>query len=749
MKDILLKHFGIETIEIKKLVGYENVNYMVKTHAAKYVFKTYNFDEQLFDVVKAESNVLAHLVQQAKQLFPKPIKCLDGEFVNVIDINGQKTIIRLLTFLEGQFFAEAKQTHLLFSSFGKFLANMDLRFLNLKNYTIQSRQFKWDLQYAHLNKQLVNEIEDPGNRKIVEYFLLQYDEQVRSKIAKLRKSIIHNDPNDCNVLVNHGEVSGIIDFGDLVYSPLINELAVGITYAIMGKNDPVSWAQIIVHSYHKILPLQTMEVDLLYYLIAARLCITVCNSAYHKKLNPENKYISISEKPAWDLLHQWLMINPIYLKNQFREACNLSVDVKDKIESKIETRHQFIDPIVSLSYRNPIYMQRAAFQYMYDGYGNTFLDAYNNIPHVGHSHPKVVEAGQRQMAILNTNTRYVYDLLNEYAERLLDHFPPGLNKVYFVNSGSAASDLAIRLARHHTRCQSIMVMEHGYHGHTNSAIEISDYKFNNKNGPGQKAFILKVPIPDTYRGTYSNEFAGQNYAVEAIELMKEFGDPMAAFISEPVVGCGGQVPLAPGYLTHLYPAVRAQGGVCISDEVQTGFGRLGQHFWGFEKQEVIPDIVIVGKPMGNGHPMGAVVTTQEIANSFGHGVEFFSSFGGNPVSCAIGLAVLDVLEEEGLQQNALDVGDHYMSLMNDLKKDFNSIDDIRGSGLFLGFEIIDEDGKQNTQLAARIKNELRNRHILIGTDGPYDNVLKSKPPLCFSKRDAEKVVENIYEILKG
>jgi ethanolamine-phosphate phospho-lyase len=189
--------------------------------------------------------------------------------------------------------------------------------------------------------------------------------------------------------------------------------------------------------------------------------------------------------------------------------------------------------------------------------------------------------------------------------------------------------------------------------------------------------------------------------------------------------------------------IRAQGGVCISDEVQTGFGRLGSHFWGFETHDVVPDIVVLGKPMGNGHPMGAVVTTEEIAASFEKGVEFFSSFGGNPVSCAIGLAVLEVLEEEQLQQHALEVGQHYMRLMNALQKDFTCIGDVRGSGLFLGFEIVDEAGKQNTALAAHIKNELRNRHMLISTDGPFDNVLKSKPPLCFDQSNAERVVENI------
>lgn len=748
MKNILLEHFGIEALEIRKLVGYENINYLVKTAEARFIFKTYKFNAILFDLVKAESDILVNLSRKKNNKYPLPIKLKDGEYIKVIDVDGQKIIIRLLTFLDGSFFADIEHTPALMASFGEFLANMNSPLLELRNYTIQSRQFEWDIQFVHLNKPKIEDITNPVKRKLVLYFLQQFDEIVRPELPDLRKSIIHNDANDYNVLTDNGKVSGIIDFGDIVYSPLINELAVAISYAIMGKDDPVLWASYILKSYHKLIPLVEKELDLLYYLIAAQLCISVSNSAHNKELDPENDYISISEKPAWELLYKWIEINPTRASNEFRKACTLPEIHEEKVDLKVEKRHQHVDPIVSLSYKTPIYMQRAAFQYMYDGYGNTFLDAYNNIPHVGHSHPKVVEAGQRQMAKLNTNTRYVYDVLAEYSERLLDKFPDKLNKVYFVNSGSAASDLAIRLARHHTKCQNIMVMEHGYHGHTMTAIDISDYKFNNKKGPGQKPFILKTPIPDTYWGKYKDIDAGKKYAQDAINQLGAFEDHVAAFIAEPVVGCGGQVPLAPGYLKTLYPSIREQGGICISDEVQTGFGRLGEHFWGYEAHDVIPDIVILGKPMGNGHPMGAVVTTQEIADSFGQGVEFFSSFGGNPVSCAVGLAVLNVMEEEGLQQNALEAGNYYKQLMHELNMDFDCIGDIRGSGLFLGFEIINKDGKQNTTLASHIKNEMRNRHILISTDGPYDNVLKSKPPLCFTKKNAEKVAENIHQILK-
>ena len=310
-----------------------------------------------------------------------------------------------------------------------------------------------------------------------------------------------------------------------------------------------------------------------------------------------------------------------------------------------------------------------------------------------------------------------------------------------MNSGSAASDLAMRIATAHTQSQNYMVMEHGYHGNTQISIDISDYKFSNKKGIGQKPNILKAAIPDTYLGKYKTDdgSAGEAYAKDAIAQLEAFDGKIGAFIAEPIIGCGGQVPLAKGYLQNLYPAIRKQGGICISDEVQTGFGRVGTHFWGYEVQGVIPDMVVLGKPMGNGHPMGAVVCTEEIAESFSKGVEFFSSFGGNPVSCEIGIAVLEVIEEEGLQENARVVGDYYLDLFRGLQKNHSCIGDVRGSGLFLGVELVKPGTTEpDTALASRIS-----------TDGPHDNVLKTKPPLCFSKENAAEVVRNIEDILNG
>ncbi len=752
MNKFLQKQFGFQQIEIKKLNGYENQNYLVKSERGKYVFKTYLKNRELLALIEAENETLLFLQNSKSEKFPKPIQFTDGSLVKNLKIDGKERICRMLSFLDGHLLGEVTHTKSLFQSLGAFLAQLDKQLQSFNSYTLKARQWEWGVQYFHWNKKYIKDIASAKNRSMVSYFFQQFEENVVPILPELRKSIIHNDANEWNVLVNDGEVSGIIDFGDLGYSPLINELAVAIAYSCFDKENPLEWASTILKSYHQILPIEENEITVLYYLIAARLCTSVCNSAYSKKQNPDNKYAFVSEKSAWGMLYRWLRINPIAAENSFRIAIGLHTFNPKSTDKMIKERHDIASPVLALTYSKPIYMTGAAFQYMFDAYGNTYLDAYNNIPQVGHSHPKVVAAGQKQMAALNTNTRYLYDLLPEYANKLLSKFPDSLNKVFFVNSGSAACDLAIRLAQAHTGHKNIMVVEHGYHGQTQTGIDISAYKFSNQAGQRQKDYVLKATIPDTYRGQYTTNdgSAGKLYATDAIVQINNSDSPIAAFISEPIVGCGGQVPLARGYLKEIYPEIRKQGGVCISDEVQTGFGRLGDLFWGFEAQEVVPDIVILGKPMGNGHPMGAVITTTGIVESFSKGVEFFSSFGGNPVSCAIGLSVLEVIEEEKLQENARIVGDFYKSLFIELQKEFPCIGDVRGSGLFIGVELIknENNSEPDTHLANHIKNELRNRNILISTDGPFDSVLKTKPPLCFTKENAQQVTDQIYEVLK-
>ncbi|GAB1453825.1 hypothetical protein MASR2M47_38810 [Draconibacterium sp.] len=423
MEHLLAKNYKLINPKIKKLVGYDSVNFKVETGSEKFILKIYPNEKEKIDFAEAENEVLLHLQKNENNKFPAPIKNNNDEFLTSFKVENSAKTARLLTFLEGEFLGDAEHSLELFESFGKFLAEMDLNLKDFQNYVIAARQNKWDLQYFLLNEKYITHITNPAERKIVAYYFLQYKQNVLPLLPSLRKQIIHGDANDWNVLTQNGTVSGIIDFGDVCFSQLINELAIAITYAIMGKDEPIKWAVPIISSYHKILHLEVKEIDILYGLVAARLCTSVCNSANEKVENPENKYTQISEKPAWDLLKKWIAINPIKAQNEFRKAAGFEIPAEKTVEEMNLERFKSVSSIFSISYKKPIYMNSAAFQYMFDKYGNSYLDAYNNIPHVGHSHPKVVEAGQNQMAKLNTNTRYLYDSLNEYSASLLKKFP--------------------------------------------------------------------------------------------------------------------------------------------------------------------------------------------------------------------------------------------------------------------------------------------------------------------------------------
>ena len=384
----------------------------------------------------------------------------------------------------------------------------------------------------------------------------------------------------------------------------------------------------------------------------------------------------------------------------------------------LTTRRHVLGKNLSISYEKPLKIVRGWMQHLYDETGRAFLDFYNNVPLVGHSHPRVVQAAQKQLGLLNTNTRYLHDLTNRYAERLTAHLPEPLKVCFFVNSGSEANELALRLARAHTGREDIIVLEHAYHGNTSTLIDISPYKFDGPGGTGREPWVHVAPLPDDYRGQYRREDhqAGAKYAAaigKILDDLQKQGRHPAAFIAETLPSVGGQIVFPPGYLADAYARVRAAGGVCIADEVQVGFGRLGTHFWGFETQNVIPDIVVLGKPIGNGFPLAAVITTPEIARSFDNGMEFFSTFGGNPVACAAGLAVLDVLESEELQARALRVGTFLKTNLLALQREFPLIGDVRGSGLFLGLDLVlDRASRAPRPCASRIrsKSPARMRH---------------------------------------
>ena len=413
-----------------------------------------------------------------------------------------------------------------------------------------------------------------------------------------------------------------------------------------------------------------------------------------------------------------------------------------------------LGPSLSLSYRQPLEIVRGAGAHLYDQTGRAFLDMVNNVAHVGHCHPRVARAGARQMTVLNTNTRYLHPSILRYAGRLAATLPEPLSVCFFVCSGSEANELALRMARAATGGRDVLVLDGAYHGNTQTLVDVSPYKHGGPGGGGAPEWVHAVPMPDDYRGLYRREDPdrGAKFAAhvgEAAARIRARGAKPAAFLCESLLSCGGQIELPPGYLAAAYGHARAAGAVCIADEVQVGFGRVGTDFWGFQTQGVVPDIVTMGKPIGNGHPLGAVVTTPAIAAAFANGMEYFNTFGGNPVSCEIGLAVLDVLRDERLQDRALTVGGRLKDGLRRLADEHPVVGDVRGLGLFLGIELV-LDRKTRAPAAreaAYVVERMKDHGILLSTDGPDHNVIKMKPPLVFSETDADRAIEAYDRVL--
>ncbi len=976
-------------------------NFLIESSdGAAFVLKIANASE-VRDILEAQNAALEYLAERETTLrCPRVIVSKSGQLILTVQAkDGTEHFVRLLSYIPGHLLVRTRPfSGSLLKDLGKCLGQLDRTLKDFSHPALQ-RTLEWDLRNASaVVSENLPHISDSHQRALIESNLERFQKFAAPVFPTLRTSIIHNDANDYNVLVTDvgpqgGTITGLIDFGDMIESHTIFELAICTAYAILDTTDPITAAAQVVSGYHQASPLTEIEVGLLFDLIAMRLCTSVVMAARQKKLHPDNAYLTVSEAPAWATLEQISGLSPRLFYYAFRDACewvpcpkavqvihwlndhsddfcsvvepatssgdvivfdrspgssefidvpdptdtnlaisimfrkmeeagvtvgigryneanraytgsayrqggdeversrtihlgtdlfmkagssvfapleglvhsfqnndqvhdygptvilhhsveggpefytlyghlslesleNLSVgmplkkgdrigtigdpsingqwpphlhfqiitdllnysgdfpgvcapvnrslwlslcpdpnlilqipsmkDSDPELEPKelLEIRKRYLGRSLSVSYENPLKLVRGWMQYVYDHLGRKYLDTINNVNHVGHGHPVVVEAARKQMALLNTNTRYLHDNIIEYAERLCATLPDSLQVCFFVCSGSEANELALRLARAHTGGTDFIVVEGGYHGNTSALIDISSYKFDGPGGTGPPPYVHKVMMPDCYRGPYKDHHdAGRRYADQVSEVLNRAtkkGQRIAAFICESLLSCGGQIVLPPNYLNEVYRSVREAGGICIADEVQVGFGRVGTHFWGFDTQGVEPDIVTLGKPMGNGHPLSAVVTTPEIANSFSNGMEYFNTFGGNPVSCAVGLSVLNVIEKEDLQQHALTVGTYLKEKLSDLKTRYPLIGDVRGEGLFLGLEFVrDTETLEPAPEETRyIAERLKDRGILVGTDGPFRNVLKIKPPMIFNREDADSLVYTLELVLQ-
>lgn len=421
------------------------------------------------------------------------------------------------------------------------------------------------------------------------------------------------------------------------------------------------------------------------------------------------------------------------------------------VSDLIDRREKLLGAAYSLFYDEPVHLVRGEGVWLYDADDRKYLDMYNNVPHVGHCHPQVVAAICEQASRLNTHTRYLHENVLDYAERLTARFTADLDTAMFCCTGSEANELALRIARNVTGGEGLIVTDFSYHGNSKATYEIST-----ESCPVEKlpSYVVTVPSPDCYRGQYRDADAGLRYAEyvqQAIDTLQERGIRPAAFVVDTIISSGGVVAPPAGYLSKAADIIHAAGGLFIADEVQPGFGRCGAHFWGFEADGADPDIVTMGKPMGNGHPIAAVVTRADMARAFSREDGYFNTFGGNPVSCAAALAVLDVIEGEGLQQNAQLVGEHLVAGLQALSQKHSVIGDIRGNGLFVAVEFVSDRATRaaDAKTAATVVNELRNRGVLTGAIGPDNNILKLRPPMVIQTAEADLMLATLDEVLQA
>ncbi len=995
-----LDKFGIQG-SLTPLPSERDQNFLVQSEKGdKYVLKIANAAEDIA-LLEAQNLVMVHLNQHGVNC-PQVIHSQSGESISEVRSETEEThAVRLVSYLPGVPYGDVRRhSPELYFNLGKYLGNLD-RALTSFDHPAIHRDFHWDVANAldvvtKYKSQIIND----ELRILVEKLANEFKQNTLPLLSQLRQSTIHNDANDYNVIVGgndnlytrNQQVIGLIDFGDLVHSYTVADLAIAIAYAILEKPDPLATAVSLVQGYHQENPLSEDEITALYGLVCMRLCMSVCLAAHQTRQRPDDEYLSISQAAIHNTLPKLAEIHPRFAEATFRRACGLTpllqtekvvqwlsnearvapildVDLTkdpfvvfdlsigspilgadetslaettltprlfdqlqdagvqvgigqydearllyttsafstgDKLTDENRTIHLGIDlfatpgtpvyapldgqvyvlqnnaalqdygPVIilehhtadgtpfytlyghlseasltgvkigqklvagdkigeigtaevnggwtphlhfqiitdlleldcdfpgvcrasqrkiwkafspdpnlilcipddklpkpqpsktetlaarreligrnlSVGYNEPLKIVRGWKQYLFDETGRRYVDAYNNVPHVGHCHPRVVAAGRAQLGVLNTNTRYLHDNLHRYAEKITATLPEPLSVCFFVNSGSEANELAMRLARAYTGGKDMLVMESAYHGHTTSLIDISPYKHDGPGGYGAPDWVHTILIPDTYRGPYKADDpqAAEKYttrAQEAIESLAQTGGRLGGFIAETCPSVGGQIFLPKGYLSKVYEHVRAAGGLCIADEVQTGYGRTGAHFYAFEAHDVVPDIVVLGKPIGNGHPIGVVITRPEIAAAFDNGMEFFSTFGGNTVSCAIGMAVLDVVLDENLQDHALHVGNYLLEGLRRFEANYQLVGDVRGSGLFLGVELVQhpETLEPATAEAAYIANRMRELGVLLGTDGPYHNVIKIRPPMPFSIEDADLLLSAMEQIL--
>jgi 4-aminobutyrate aminotransferase-like enzyme/Ser/Thr protein kinase RdoA (MazF antagonist) len=748
-RQVLREGFGIETSSLKPLAGERDQNFRADTASGQHLlFKISNPADDR-PVLEMQAAALRHIerVDPSLPVMRALLTPAGDPWIEMPGPDGRTYPARLFTFVPGRVIANTALTTEAMWSHGQITARLG-RALRGFFHPAADYEILWDITRVRELRPLLAYISDDPGRAQVERVLDRFEALVAPVLPRLRAQVIHGDMSLDNVLFGDDlRVSGIVDFGDMTHAPLVCDLAVAVADVLHGRADAIEAASAIIGGYVSVTPLEDEEAGLLADLVAARLATEVTVAVWRQGLYPDNVAYAASGGPgagAFLDLIEAMGIDAV--RRRFREACRGLPYRRSDTGGLLERRRRAL-PRSPLFYSRPVHLVRGEGVWLFDPDDRRYLDCYNNVAVVGHSHPRVVQAVTQQQRLLATHSRYLHEGIVELAERLQATLPPGLGSVLVVNSGSEANDLAWRIARAVTRRAGAIVTEYAYHGLTEATQALSPEEWAKGEQP---AHVATVPAPDGYRGLYRREDDEwvQRYAAHIDDAAIALGDlGFAAMYMDPAFTADGILSPPPTYLLEAVRRAQALGGLVVADEVQAGHGRSGTHLWSFQASGIEPDMVVMGKPMGNGFPVAALVVRSELLEAFPEETELFSTFGGNPVACAAALAVLAVIEDEGLVANAAKVGSYLRQGLLTLAERHPVIGDVRGEGLLLGAEMVDETRAPATGHARRVTEAMRERGILLSATGPAGNVLKIRPPLVFQHEHADLLLQALDEVL--
>ena len=728
---------------------------VVADDGTQWVFKLCNPDEG-DDILACQAAALEHIAATDPVLpVPRLRRTRDGQPLATLEADGRRYPVMLLSWLPGDVIGDRELAPETLFTMGRLIARLGLAMRGFVSGAPAGRKLVWNtaelLDLAAFASRLPQ-----SDRPLADDILARHRDMTYPALRRMRSQIIHGDVHPFNSLMDEtGTISGIIDFGDMVHGALVTDLANAAADFLFPGRDHAGTLFHLVRGYASITRLEETEADVILDLIEARLLLTMLVAAMKEAGGIASAgYFTLFNDRSFPLVRELRDQGRDRLEAAIRRAAAFPPKVStaaEPVADVIARRRRVMGEKLYVFYDPPLHMVKGEGVWLTASDGRRYLDCYNNVPQVGHCHPYVTEAIVRQARTLNTNTRYITDQSIAYAERLTELAGDGLSAVVFVNSGSEANDLAFRMAKAWTGRSGGLAMDFAYHGVT----EAMD-AFSPSNAPASwyAPHMRLLPAPCTYRGAFGpgEPDLGERFAALADPLIAELegeGYGVAAAMIDSAFMTNGILDAPPGYLQAIVRRVHAAGGLFIADEVQSGFGRMGTAFWGHRHHGVTPDFITIGKPAGNGHPVGAVITRPEILDHFTRFGPFFSTFGGNNVACAAGIAVLDVIRDENLVENARITGAHLREGLTALMASHDLIGDVRGVGLATGVELVRDRatkapaGPETSRLLGLIRDE----GVLVGGEGRHGNVLKIRPPIVFTPSDADAAVAAIGRAL--